>query len=79
MGVRAQIEEVIRGLRGSIRAWAGCHARSEKVNSISMACCLVTRCVLERERYDLHLSIDNLKRQLTLKGRSRALPTLERL
>ena len=44
-----------------------------------MACCLVTRCVLERERYDLHLSIDNLKRQLTLKGRSRALPTLERL
>jgi hypothetical protein len=35
--------------------------------------------VLERERHDRHLSIYQLKRQLSFKGRSLALPSLERL
>src|SRR5262245_27728390 len=36
-------------------------------------------CVLERERHDRQLSLYNLKRQLSLRGRSYALPPLERL
>jgi hypothetical protein len=35
--------------------------------------------VLERERYDRQLTIYKLKRQLSFKGRSHALPSLERL
>jgi putative transposase len=77
-GVRAQIEEVIRVCKDQL-GLAGCQARSEKAQLHHMACCLVAFCVLERERHDRHLSIYNLKRQLSFKGRSLALPALERI
>jgi hypothetical protein len=35
--------------------------------------------VLERERYDRQLSIYKLTRRLSFRGRSHALPSLERL
>jgi putative transposase len=76
--VRAQIEEVIRVCKDQL-GLSGCQARSERAQRHHIACGLVALCVLERERHDRHLSIDKLKRQLSFKGRSYALPSLERL
>ena len=76
--VRAQSEEVIRVCKAQL-ALSGCQARSERAQRHHIACCLVAFCVLERERHDRHLSIYQLKRQLSFKGRSYALPSLERL
>ena len=76
--VRAQIEEVIRVCKDHL-GLNGCQARSERAQLHHFTCCLVAFCVLERERYDRQLSIYKLKRQLSFKGRSHALPSLERL
>ena len=76
--IRAQIEEVIRACKDQL-ALTGCQARSERAQQHHIACCLVAFCVLERERHDRQLSIYQLKRQLSFKGRSLALPALERL
>ena len=77
-GIRAHIEEVIRVCKDQL-GWTGCQARSARAQLHHFACCLAAFCVLERERQDRHLSIYKLKRQLTFKGRSWALPALERL
>jgi putative transposase len=77
-GFRSQIEEVIRVCKDQL-GLTGCQARSERAQRHHLACCLVAFCVLERERYDRQLSIYKLKRQLSFKGRSHALPSLERL
>ena len=76
--MRAQIEEVIRVCKAQL-GLSGCQARSARAQRHHIACCLVAFCVLERERHDRHLSIYKLKRQLSFKGRSYALPSLERL
>jgi hypothetical protein len=76
--VRSQIEEVIRVCKDQL-GLTGCQARSERAQRHHLACCLAAFCVLERERHDRHLSIYQLKRQLSFKGRSLALPSLERL
>ena len=76
--VRSQIEEVIRVCKDQL-GLTGCQARSERAQRHHLACCLAAFCVLERERHDRHLSIYQLKRQLSFKGRSLALPGLERL
>jgi len=76
--VRAQIEEVIRGCQEQLRL-TGCQARSDRAQQQHMVCCLVAFCVLERERHDRHLSIYQLKRQLSFKGPSCVIPALERL
>jgi putative transposase len=76
--VRSQIEEVIRVCKDQL-GLTGCQARSDRAQRHHLACCLVAFCVLERERYDRQLSIYKLKRQLSFKGRSHALPSLERL
>ncbi len=75
---RAQIEEVIRVCKDQL-ALTGCQTRSERAQQHHLACCLVVFWVLERERHDRQLSIYKLKRQLSFKGRSCALPALERL
>jgi putative transposase len=77
-GVRAQIEEVIRVCKDQL-GLTGCQARSDRAQQHHMVCCLVAFCVLERERHDRHLSIYQLKRQLSFKGRSLVLPALERI
>jgi DDE family transposase len=77
-GFRSQIEEVIRVCKDQL-GLTGCQARSERAQRHHLACCLVAFCVLERERYDRQLSIYKLTRQLSFKGRSHALPSLERL
>jgi hypothetical protein len=77
-GVRAPIAEVIKVCKGQWHL-TGCHARSDRAQQHHMVCCLVAFCVLERERHDRHLSIYQLKRQLSFKGRSLALPALERI
>ena len=76
--VRAHIEDVIRVCQDQLGC-TGCQARSERAQRHHMACSLVAFCVLERERQDQPLSIDQLKRQLSFKGRSYGLPALERL
>jgi Transposase DDE domain len=76
--VRAQIEELIRVCKDQL-GLAGCQARSERTQTHHITCCLVAVCVLERERQDRRLSIYKLRRQLSCKGRSYALPALERL
>lgn len=76
--LRAQVEEVIRVCKDQL-GLTGCQARSERAQQHHIACCLVAFCVLERERHDRHLSIYKLKRELSFKGRSHALPPLERL
>jgi hypothetical protein len=76
--LRAQIEEVIRVCKDQL-SLTGCQARSERAQQHHFTCCLVAFCVLERERLDRHLSIYKLKRQLSFKGRSQVLPSLERL
>ena len=60
-------------------ALSGCQARSARAQRHHIACCLVAFCVLERERHERHLSIYKRKRRLSFKGRSLALPALERL
>ena len=76
--VRSQIEEVIRVCKDQL-SLTGCQARSARAQRHHLACVLVAFCVLERERHDRHLSLYKLKRQLSFKGRSHALPSLERL
>jgi putative transposase len=76
--VRAQIEEVIRVCKDQL-SLTSCQARSERAQLHHMTCCLIAFCVLERERYDRGVSIYKLKRHLSFKGRSYALPVLERL
>jgi putative transposase len=76
--VRSHIEEVIRVCKDQL-GLAGCQARSARAQRHHLACCLAAFCVLERERHDRHLSIYQLKRHLSFKGRSHALPSLERL
>jgi putative transposase len=75
---RAQIEEVIRVCKDQL-GLIGCQARSERAHLHHMACCLAAFCVLERERHERHLSIYQLKRLLSFRGRSLVLPALERL
>jgi hypothetical protein len=76
--VRAQIEEVIRVCKDQL-GLTGCQARSERAQQHHITCCLVAFCVLERERHDRCVSSYKLKRRLSFKGRSLALPALERL
>jgi hypothetical protein len=75
---RSPIEEVISVCQDQLNL-TGCQARSERAQLPHISCCLVACCVLERERHERHLSIYNLKRQLSLRGRSCVLPALERL
>jgi hypothetical protein len=77
-GLRSPIEEVIRVSKDQL-GLTGCQARSERAQRHHLACCLVAFGILERERYDGQLSIDKRKRQLSFKGRSHVLPSLERL
>jgi Transposase DDE domain len=76
--VRSHIEEVIRVCKDR---WGltGCQARAERAQRHHLACCLAAFCVRERERHDRHLSLYQVKRQLSFTGRSLALPSLERL
>jgi len=76
--LRSLIEEVIRACKDQL-GLTGCQARSERAQRHHIACCLVAFCVLEHERHDRHLSIYQRKRQLSFKGRSYVLPSLERL
>ena len=75
---RAQMEEVIRVCKSQL-GLTGWQARSERAQLHHLTCCFVACCVLERERHARQLSIDKRKRQLSFKGRSWALPALERL
>ena len=75
---RSHLEEVIRVCTDQL-GLPGCQARSARAQRHHLACCLAAFCVLERERHDQHLSIYQLKRQLSFKGCSLALPSLERL
>jgi Transposase DDE domain len=75
---RSQIEEVIRVCKDQL-SLTGCQARSERAQWHHIPCCFVAFCVLERERYERQLSIYQLKRQLSFRGRSYVLPALERL
>jgi hypothetical protein len=77
-GIRAQIEEVIRVCQDQL-GLSGCQVRSARAQLHHLSCCLAAFCVLERERHDRHLSVYKLKRLLSFKGRSVALPALERL
>jgi putative transposase len=75
---RSQIEEVIRVCKDQL-SLTGCQARSERAQLHHITCCLIAFCVLERERHERQLSIYQLKRQLSYRGRSFVLPALERL
>jgi putative transposase len=75
---RSQIEAVIRVCKDQL-SLTGCQARSERAQVHHITCCLVAFCVLERERHERQLSIYQLKRQLSFRGRSYVLPALERL
>jgi hypothetical protein len=75
---RAQLEEVIGVCKDQL-GLAGCQARSARAQLHHLSCGLMAFCVLERERHDRRSSIDQLKRRLSLKGRSMALPALARL
>jgi putative transposase len=77
-GIRSQIEEVIRVCKDQL-GLTGCQARSQKAQQHHIVCCLVAFCVLEQERHARGLSIYKLRRLLSFKGRSIALPALERL
>jgi hypothetical protein len=57
----------------------GCQARSERAQLHHMTCGLVAFGVLERERHERHLTIHQLKRRLSFRGRCFVLPALERL
>jgi hypothetical protein len=75
---RSQIEEVIRVCKDQ-RRLTGCQTRSERAQRHHIVCCLITFCVLERERHDRVVSIYQLKRRLSFQGPSAVLPALERL
>jgi hypothetical protein len=51
----------------------------ERAQLHHITCWLIAFCVLERERHERQLSIYQLKRQLSFRGRSFVLPALERL
>jgi hypothetical protein len=76
--VRAQVEEVMRVCKDQL-GLTGWQARSERAQGQHITGCLLAFCGLERERHDRQLSIYQLKRPLSFKGRSLALPALERL
>lgn len=76
--VRAQSEAVSK-VGQDQRSLSGCQARSERAQLHHIACCLAAFGVLERERHDRGLTIDQLRRTLSGNGRSIALPALERL
>jgi hypothetical protein len=76
--LRAQLEAVIRAGKNQC-SLSGCQARSERAQLHHLTCCLIAFCVLERERHDRQLSLYNLKRQLSCRGRSSVLSALERL
>jgi hypothetical protein len=76
--LRAQSEEVIRVCKDQL-GLTDCQARSERAQIHHVTCCLVTFCVLERERHAQQLSIYTLKQQLSFQGCALVLPTLERL
>jgi putative transposase len=75
---RTQIEEVLRVCKDQL-GLTGCQARSERAQRHHILCCLAAFCVLERERYDRGISIYQLKRRLSFRPHSVALPALERL
>jgi hypothetical protein len=75
---RSQIEEIIRVCKDQL-SLTGCQARSERAQLHHITRCLVAFSVLERERHERQLSIYQLKRQLSFRGRSYMLPALERL
>jgi hypothetical protein len=75
---RTQIEEVIRVCKDQL-GLTGCQARSERAQRHHILCCLAAFCVLERERYERGISIYQLKRRLSFRPHSVALPALERL
>jgi hypothetical protein len=75
---RAQLEAVSRVCKDQF-SLTGCQARSERAQQPHMTCCLVAFGVLEWERHDRHLSIYQLKRQLSFRGPSVELPALQRL
>jgi putative transposase len=75
---RAQIEEVIRVCKDQL-GQTSCQARPERAQLYHIVCCLVAFCVLEPERHERHLSIYKIKRQLSFRGFSIALPAFERL
>jgi hypothetical protein len=76
--LRAHMEEVISVCKDQL-AFTGCQARSVRAQLHHITCALMALCVLEREREARHLRVYHLKRQLRYKGRSMALPALERL
>jgi hypothetical protein len=76
--VRAQIEEVIRVCKDQL-SLSGCQARSERAQLHHITCCLMGFCILEQERHERHLSICQLKRQLSFRGQAVVLRALERL
>jgi hypothetical protein len=76
--LRSHIAEVIRACKDQL-GLTGCQARSERAQVHHFTCCLVAFGGLERERYDRQLSSYKLKRQLSFKGHSHVLPSLERL
>jgi hypothetical protein len=75
-GLRAHIEEVIRVCKGQL-GLTSCQACSARAQLHHILCCLVAFCVLERERHDRGVSIYQLKRRLSFRDRSVALPELE--
>jgi len=76
--MRAHSAEVLRGCTDQ-RGWHGGHARAERAQRQHLTCCLVACCVLERDRQDRPLTLDNLQRHLSCHGRKVGLPALERL
>jgi len=73
--LRSQSEEVSRVCQDQL-ALTGCQARSERAQLHHVVCGLIACCILERERHQCGLSVYKLKRQLSLQGRSLALPAL---
>jgi len=76
--MRAQMAEVIRACTDQL-GLGGCQARSARAPLPHITCGLVAFCGLERDCPDQGLSIYKLKRHLSFRGRSVALPALERL
>jgi DDE family transposase len=76
--LRAHIEEVIRVCKDQL-GLTSCQARSARAQLHHITGCLMAFCVLEREREARHLSVYQLKRRLSFKGRSMALPALAQL
>jgi hypothetical protein len=76
--VRSQLDEVIRVCQDRLPL-SGCQARSERAPVHYLTGGLLAFCVLERERQDRGLTIDQLKQPLSCQGRMLVLPALERL